>query len=66
MNLFEYRIISCLFSLIYKEPSALVIGVSDICAPNCGSRLYDAGHFGAALTINQPEIIFFFHSIYKI
>jgi hypothetical protein len=47
-----------MFSLIYKEPAALVAGVSDIWAPNYGSRLHDAGHLGAALTINHPEIIF--------
>lgn len=60
MNLIEYWIIWCLFSLIYKEPGALGIVVSDIWAPNYGSRLHDAGHLGAALTINHPEIIFFF------
>jgi len=46
-----------------KETEALAITVRDVWAPKYGSRLKDAGRWGARLTIYHPQIIF--QRIYK-
>jgi len=43
---------------MYKETEALAITVRDVWAPKYGSRLKDAGRWGARLTIHNPQIIF--------
>jgi len=52
-----------LLSLMCKETEALAITVRDVWAPKYGSRLKDAGRWGARLTIYHPQIIF--QRIYK-
>jgi len=58
MGLVEYLGCFSILSLMCKETEALAITVRDVWAPKYGSRLKDAGRWGARLTIHHPQIIF--------
>jgi hypothetical protein len=58
MEFVDYLGCFLLLSLMYKETEALAITVRDVWAPKYGSRLKDAGRWGASLTIYRPQIIF--------
>jgi hypothetical protein len=58
MELDEYLGYFPLLSLMCKETEALDITVRDVWTPKYGSRLKDAGRWGARLIIHHPQIIF--------
>jgi hypothetical protein len=59
MELVDCLVVFSQLSLMCKEMEALAITVRDVWAPKYGSRLQDAGLWGARLTIHHPQIIFY-------